>query len=403
MADNGTTKRLARRDVLKGAAAAATFTILSPSSVRGSAANSKIALGVIGCGGRGNWVTNLFAKHGGYQIAACGDYFPDRVKGFGEKHGVPAGQRYTGLKNHEKLLAGAKVDAVAIESPPYFHPMQAAAAVEAGKHVYCAKPIAVDVPGCLTIGEAGKKATAKKLVFLVDFQTRANAIYQEAVKRVHNGDIGRLVNGVAQYFCGLSFGTTLPGDAEGRLRKWQMDQVLSGDILVEQNIHALDVACWIVDADPVSAAGTGGRKLRKGDGVIYDHFNLVYVFPDETPISFTSRQCGKGPSDIGCFVHGSKGTIDTHYSADVKVLGDTPYAGGNTGGLFQSGCVENIATFHKSITGGVTHNPTVAQSVRSNLTCVLGRQAAYTGQKATWDEMMKSASKLGADLKGLKE
>jgi len=400
MVSKDKTKRMARREVLKGVAAA-TFTIMKPSLVRGAGANSKIELGMIGCGGRGNWIMNLFNKHKGYQVVACADYFKDRVDRFGEKFGVPAERRYTGLSNHAKLLAG-KLDAVAIESPPYFHPIHAAAAVEAGRHVYLAKPIAVDVPGCTTIGEAGKKATARKLVFLVDFQTRASAIYQEAVKRVHNGDIGRLVNGVAVYYCGFMFGKTRPNDPEGRLRRWCLDQVLSGDIITEQNIHALDVACWILDADPISAVGTGGRKLRTGDGVIYDHFNLVYTFPKDVPISFTSRQFGHGQGDIGCWAFGSRGTIDTHYFGSVKILGDTPYAGGKMANLFTQGAVNNIATFHKSITGGAYHNPTVAPSVRSNLTTILGRTAAYTGRKVTWAEMMKANEKLDAKLEGLK-
>ena len=402
MAKRNPVKKMARREFLTGAAAAAaSLTIMKPALVRGAEANSKIELGMIGCGGRGNWIMNLFNKHKGYQVVACADYFEDKVKGFGKRFSVPAERQYTGLSNHAKLLA-SKVDAVAIESPPYFHPIHAAAAVEAGKHVYLAKPIAVDVPGCTTIAESGKKASAKKKVFLVDFQTRANAIYQEAVKRVHNGDIGRLVNGVAVYYCGFMFGKTRPNDAEGRLRRWCLDQVLSGDIITEQNIHALDVACWILDGAPVSAVGTGGRKLRTGDGLIYDHFNLVYTFPKDVPISFTSRQFGKGPSDIGCWVHGSRGTIDTHYSANVKIFGDVPYAGGNTSGLFQSGAVGNIATFHKSITEGVTHNPTVAPSVCSNLTTILGRMAAYTGRKITWAEMMKANEKLDPKLEGLK-
>jgi len=400
---HSTTATLARRDLLKGAAAAATFSIVAPSAVRGSAANSKIALGVIGCGGRGNWVSNLFKQHGGYQITACGDYFADRVESYGKKFGVPAAQRYTGLTNHAKLLAGAKVDAVAVESPPYFHPVQAAAAVEAGKHVFVAKPVAVDVPGCLTIGEAGKKASAKKLVFLVDFQTRADKFYQEAIKRVHNGDIGRLINGTAFYFCGpIMAGQNSPADAEGKLRKWVLNKTLSGDIITEQNIHCLDVLAWIADADPISAVGTCGQRIRKGDQTTSDFFNLVFEFPRGLAASFASRQCGKGPGGIFCTMYGTSGAVETQYGGTVKVYGNAPYPGGQTGSIFRDGCVNNIATFHKSITEGVTHNPTVAASVRSNLTTILGRDAAYTGRKVAWDDMMKAKTKVQADLTGLK-
>jgi predicted dehydrogenase len=394
--------QLGRREFLAGAAAAATFTILRPSLVRGTEANSKIALGLIGCGGRGGMIAGLFAKHGGYQLASCGDYFADRAKGVGNKHKLDDAHCHSGLSNYKKVLAD-NVDAVAIISPPYFHPGQAAAAVEAGKHVYVAKPIAVDVPGCASIEESGKKAAAKKLVFLVDFQTRANAFYQEAVKRVQNGDIGRLVNGTAGYFCGLIFGTELPADAEGRLRHWGMDKVLSGDIITEQNIHSIDVCSWIADAQPLTAVGTGGRKLRTGDNVIFDHFNLVFEYPDGLAVSFASRQFGAGPGGIDNVMYGTKGAIETHYGGDVKIHGKAPYPGGNTGKIYVDGPTANIATFCESIKAGKAENPTLAPSVRSNLTTILGRMAAYTGRKITWDEMIKANEKLDPHLDGAKD
>ena len=402
MAETSKTTRLGRREVLAGAAAAATFTILDPAMVRGTQANSRIELGLVGCGGRGKWIADLFAKHGGYQLVSCGDYFDDRVKAVGDKHNIDPARRHAGLSNYMKVLAD-KLDAVAIISPPYFHPAQAAACVEAGKHVYVAKPIAVDVPGCITIEESGKKASEKKLVFLVDFQTRANAFYQEAVKRVHNGDIGRLVNGTAGYFCGLIFGTVLPDDVEGRLRKWGMDKVLSGDIITEQNIHSLDVCSWIADAQPLSAVGTGGRKLRKGDNVVFDHFNLVFEYPDGLAVSFTSRQFGRGPGGIDNVMFGTQGAIETHYGGDVKIHGKAPYPGGKTGSIYREGAVTNIAAFCDSIKAGKVNNPTVAPSVRSNLTTILGRTAAYTGKKVTWGDMMKANEKLDPRLAGAKD
>ena len=393
---------LGRREFLAGAAAAATFTILRPSLVRGTQANSKIAVGLVGCGGRGAMIAGLFAKDGGYQLVSCGDYFADRAQGVGKKHNLDDAHCHTGLSNYKKVLAD-KIDAVALISPPYFRPEQAAAAVEAGKHVYAAKPVAVDVPGCASIEESGKKAAAKKLVFLVDFQTRANPFYQEAVKRVQNGDIGRLVNGTAGYFCGLIFGTELPDDAEGRLRKWGMDKVLSGDIITEQNIHTLDVCSWIADAAPLTAVGTGGRKVRKGDDVIFDHFNLVFEYPDGVAVSFASRQFGAGPGGIDNVMYGTIGAIETHYGGDVKILGKAPYPGGSTGRIYQEGPVANIATFRESIKAGNVENPTVAPSVRSNLTTILGRMAAYTGRKAAWEEMIKANEKLVRNLDGAKD
>ena len=160
-----------RQFVQRAAAGGAAFSILKSETVHGYGANSKIKLGLIGCGGRGTWIAELFKKHGGYEIVGAADYFSDRAESFGTRIGVDASRRYTGLAAYKRLL-DAKVDAVAIESPPCFHPYQAAAAVDAGVHVYLAKPIAVDVPGCTLVADSAKRAAANRRVFLVDFQTR---------------------------------------------------------------------------------------------------------------------------------------------------------------------------------------------------------------------------------------
>ena len=395
-------QRISRRTFVAGAGTAAlSFTVLKPEIVHGASANSKIDLGIIGCGGRGTWIARLFEKHGGYNIVAGADYFPDRLERFGKICNVDSAHLYSGLSCYRKLLE-QKLDAVAIESPPYFHPEQAAAAVDAGRHVFLAKPIAVDVPGCQGIAESGKKATAKNLCFLVDFQTRADDMYREAVKRVHNGDIGRIVSGEATYQTGRLQRKAKPGTAEARLRNWVFDKTLSGDIITEQNIHALDVAAWILDGNPVRACGTGGRKIRTDVGDCWDHFAVIYTFADDVLLSFSSKQCGTGYDDIMCRVYGSHGTIDTHYAGKVNITGKTPYEGGNTGNLFTNGAVTNIADFYDSVTKGRFANPTVAPSVCSNLTTILGRIAAYGRTEVTWDEMMAANEKIEPDLKGLK-
>jgi len=393
---------LSRRSIL-AAGAAATVAIVRPELVRSASANSAVELGVIGCGGRGGWIANLFANHGGYRIVAAADYFEHKTTGLADRFKIDAARRFSGLSAYKRLLE-TKLDAVVIESPPYFHPEHAAAAVDAGKHVYVAKPIAVDVPGCLTIAEAGRKATEKKLVFLVDFQTRASAVYREAVKRVHNGDIGRIVSGEAVYYCGDTWGNPTYDNtsAEARLRHWGVDKVLSGDVITEQNIHALDVATWIIDENPVKAVGSCGRKARTGSGNVNDHFAVVFTFPNDVLLSFASKQYGQGYDDIGCRIFGARGTIDTHYFGSVSIRGAMPYAGGSTGNLYTDGAVANIAEFHASISAGRFHNPTVAPSVRSNLTTILGRTAAYRRAEVTWDEMMKTAEKLEFDTSSLK-
>ncbi|HUW18178.1 MAG TPA: Gfo/Idh/MocA family oxidoreductase [Sedimentisphaerales bacterium] len=398
-----------RRRFIAGAGAAAfSFAVVKPRLVRGTEANSKVKLGLIGCGGRGTWIAGLFKEHGGYEIVGAAEYFQDRVDAFGEKFNLEPARRYSGLSGYRRLLE-QKVDAVAIESPPYFHPEQAAAAVDAGCHVYLAKPIAVDVQGCHSVAESGKKATAGKLCFLVDFQTRANELYQEAIKRVHDGAIGRFAFGEASYHANATWGGQEeflrddPANPENRLRAWGLDRVFSGDIITEQNIHTLDVASWIMDQPPISAVGIGGQKVRRV-GTCWDCFTLVFEYPDKVGVTFSSKQF-KGHGAAGGIrnrMFGSKGVLETEYGGTVLIRGENFYRGGQTTDIYKQGAVNNIATFYSNITGGQFDNPTVAPSVRSNLVTILGRTAAYAGEKLYWDKLIKSTEKWQADLRGLK-
>jgi len=395
-----------RREFLTAAATIGAPLLMSPRAAFGSQANSRLTLGAIGCGGRGKWIADLFQKHGGYEITAAADYFQDRVDELGGKLQVPAERRFSGLQGYRRLLESG-VDAVVIETPPYFHPRQAKDAVDAGKHVYLAKPAAVDVPGCRAVEESGRRATEKQKCFLVDFQTRTDPFYREAVKRAQYGDIGRIVCGEAAYFCGPTFDeqikwlTEKPDDPEVRLRAWGLDRALSGDVITEQNIHALDVACWVLDATPLHAVGTGGRRAR-AVGTCWDQFSVIFTFPKDVVLTFASKQLGAGWDDICCRIYGTEGTLDTHYFGEVSIRGKLPYRGGKMASLYQDGAIANIATFHDSITRGDWSNPTVAASVRSNLTTILGRTAAWRGARVTWDEMMSANEELAADLSGLR-
>ncbi len=398
---------LSRRQFLANTGATALgFTVLSSGLATAAEPAQKINIGLIGCGGRGQFVTDYFAKHGGFNLVACADYFQDRVDAVGNKYKVPASQRFTGLNGYRKVLE-QKLDAVAIETPPYFHPEQVAAAVDAGKHVYLAKPLAVDVPGCTSIADSGKKATAKKLAFLVDFQTRAHPAYQEVVKRVHNGDIGRLINVEAAYQTSTMFASVDaklradPSNKEVLLRGWGVDRVLSGDVITEQNIHALDVASWIINAEPIKAYGTGGRA-RDFVGTCWDHYAVIFQYPKNIIVSFNAKQVGHGYDDIMCRAYGFDGYADTHYSGKVTLRSKEDVFNGETGNLYADGVVRNVLSFYNAITQGDYSNPTVAPSVRSNLTTILGRTAAYQGREVTWDQVMKANEKWTADLSGLK-
>jgi myo-inositol 2-dehydrogenase/D-chiro-inositol 1-dehydrogenase len=389
-----------RRTFMSGAVAGAVIA-LEPSVVFGTQSNSKIELGLIGCGGRGNWIAKLFNDTGKYRFVACADYFEDRTKATAGKLQIDSKRCYSGLSGYRRLLDG-KLDAVVIESPPYFHPEQAAAAVDAGKHVFLAKPVAIDVPGCKSIGASGKKATSRKQVFLVDFQTRANEYYREAVLRVRAGDLGQLVMGEAHYPWEGGGRGARPSTNEECLKSWYYVLEISGDFIVEQSIHALDVATWIAGCDPVRAAGSGGRTLRP-EGSIWDHFAVTYWFEDDLLLSFTSIQSIPGVRDeIRCRFFGSEGVIDTDYFSGVSIRGRKSYKGGRFNQLYTTGAQTNIEAFHQSITNRQYANETVAESVRSNLAAILGRQAAYKGGEVTWASLLQSETRLKPDLRGLK-
>jgi len=372
------------------------------------AAQRKIKLGVIGCGGRGRWIANLFKKHGGYDIHAVGDYFEDRAAAAAGDHGLPRERCFVGLDCHKKVLE-TKPDAVAIITPPYFHPQEVAAAIDAGAHVYLAKPLAVDVPGCRSIEESAKRGAEKKLCFLADFQTRATPFYQEAIARVHQGALGDIAFGEAWYHTGRLGGHHLSpntGTQEARLRNWVFDKALSGDIITEQNIHTLDVMSWVFRTPPLNAFGTGGRKSRVDVGDCWDHFALVFQYPSNVGVTFSSRQFEGFGAEEGIVVRvfGSKGVLETNYGGNVMIRGgdDVFYRGGKTSSIYEDGAVSNIAAFYDSIAKGDVSNPTLAPSIQSNLITIMGRKAAYTGKLVTWDETLADTERLDAKLDGLK-
>src|ERR1035438_7406363 len=393
--------QIPRRAFLASAATATAITVLKPSLVFGAEANSVLDIGLLGCGGRGGWIAKLFADSGKYRFVACADYFQDKADAVGNAHKIDPSRRYTGLSAYKRLLEG-KLDAVVIETPPYFHPIHAAAAVDAGKHVYLAKPIAVDAPGCHTIAAAGQRATAKKQVFLVDFQTRADASFRDAVGQVHKGAIGSPVMAEAWYpWSGGGRGSP-PTTPEEQLRSWYYVLPLSGDFIVEQSIHSLDLATWIINADPIRARGTGGHKVRPANS-IYDHFAVTYSFPGDLTLAFTCIQSIPMVKDeIRARVFGADGFIDADYYTGVLLRGKETAVRGEVGDLYTSGAVDNIAAFHQAVTRGDCSNATVPASVRSNLTAILGREAAYRRTELTLKALVKEGQRLEPNLKGLR-
>lgn len=406
----GNESELPRRDFLESSAAGMGLLLLRPQTAFGSQANSAVEIGLIGAGGRGSWIGKFFTDEAGARIVAIADAFADRLETAKKSFRVADSRLYRGLASHRELL-GSKLDAVVIETPPYFHPEQVEAAVSAGKHVFLAKPVAVDVPGCRSILASGEKARGKTS-FLVDFQTRAQPVFREAAERVHRGDIGEPVLGHVFYHGSGGDPTPRPGwsASEARLRLWSRDRVLSGDIIVEQNIHALDMGNWYLQGHPVKATGSGGRKVRMKYGDCWDYFVVNFLYPSGVSVDFSSAQFPKGFYDICARIYGASGTLDSHYGLGtrfnvdprydgyVAIGGDKPWKGAERDDTFTSGAIANVKRFVESVrTGNYLNN--ASESVDSNLTCILGRSAAYRGGTVTWDEMLELGSKLQADLK----
>jgi predicted dehydrogenase len=386
-----------RRTVLQSAPL-----FLRPEVVFGSQANSTIELGLIGCGGRGNWIAPLFTEYAPTRWVAVADVVRAKLDSTREKLKVDASRAYYGPDAY-KELAHSAVDAVVIETPTYYHPPQAAAAVETGKHVYCAKPIAVDVPSSKDFLAAGQRAQAKGLSFWVDFQSRARPVFQEAVERIRRGDIGRPALAQVFYYAGRPWKDPAPGmDAElQRMVTWFGDRTISGDIIVEQNIHVIDMANWYLGAHPTKATGAGGRTDWSGTqnhlGDAYDHFAVTYWYPGDVHASFSSHQLNGAFSDLCVRVTGVRGTADTHYGGLVRIVGEKPWNGAEKDDTFRGGCVTNIQTFVDAVRNGKPVN-NAATAVESNLTAILGRTAAYEQRLVTWDQMIASTERWQVNL-----
>ncbi len=391
-----------RRSFVRNSAAG--LLLVSPAIAFGSAANSTLELGLLGCGSRGNWIAPLFTEYAPIRWVAAADVIREHLTTTANTLKVEKSRSYYGPDAY-KELAQSKVDAVVIETPPYYHPAHAQAAVDAGKHVYLAKPVAVDVPGCRTIEDSGRKAAERKLSFWADFQTRARPVFQEAAARVHRGEIGKPALAQIFYYAGrVKPKETLPGaDAEElRILNVYTDRVLGGDIIVEQNIHVIDVANWFLQSHPTKACGTGGRVDWSGTafdvGDAWDHFAITYWYPNDVSATFSSNQLTRSFTDLCTRVIGRDGCVDAHYNGLVRITGKNAWAGSEKDSTFKEGAITNIQAFVASVRDAKPIN-NCNTAVESTLTAILGRTAAYRNAIVTWDQMMADNEKLEASLK----
>ena len=370
----------------------------------------KIKVGIVGCGGRGSWIAGLFKQHGGYEFVAAADYHQNRAEKTGTALGADRARCFSGLSGYKRLIESG-VEAVILETPPYFFPDHAEAAVAAGLHVYMAKPVAVDVPGALKIGKLGKAAGGKKRVFLVDYQMPTDPVNLEVCKRVREGGLGALQ---MVYSVGTSGGDgfsdpPLADTIENRLVEliWVNDTAIGCGHIGNFDIHVIDSVVWALERRPVSAYGRGGRCRRDPHGDSSDTHFITYAFDDGLTWNHHSAT---GPThdwlkqgSLEGSIQGRDGAARLSYWGKAYVRGGPKhYGGGQIADLYNAGASRNIAAFYRNVTDCLFENETAQRSVDSTLTCILGREASRRGTFLTMADLIKENKRLELDLKGLK-
>lgn len=366
----------------------------------------KLKLGVIGLGGRGKWIAKHFAEHGGCELHAVADYFPEVAEKAGDLLGVDSSRCFSTLSGYKRLIESG-VEAVVLETPPFFFPEHAMAAVEAGLHVYCAKPVAVDVPGCLTIAAAAKQSTAKQRVFFVDYQLPTDPANNEVLRRVRDSESGfgkiRQVSTVGT--CKHLPDPIKTANIESRLQHlvWVNDIVLGADYIGNFDIHAIDAALWALGERPVAASGCSsiGRVDPHGDshdiclvtfeyasGVLHDHRGSALN-------NFAAKE-------LSCRLSGQTGNALLNYWEKATFRSGEDGYSGVVENLYEAGVVRNVATFYRHVTEGQVDNLTVPRAVDGALTCVLGKEAAARRGRLTMESLLKENKKLPVDLTGLR-
>jgi len=364
----------------------------------------KIKLGVIGNGGRGAWIAKLFRKHGGYEIRAVADYFQTVADKCGDALGVDKSRRFSTLSGYRKVIESG-VEAVALEAPPYFFPEHARAAVEAGLHVYMAKPVAVDVPGCLEIEAAAKKAAAKRRCFLVDYQIPTDPHNIEVMKRVGAGEIGPVAAVHTHYFSRCFADPPFTANLESRLRRlvWVNDNALGGSYHGNACIHAVDAGLWVTGGQPISAMGVSRRMREDPHGDSHDTYSILFEFPDGLTISHRGKHLDNLTGfNVVCQIQGRTGHAQTGYGGQAFVKSKGNGYDGEMKNLYEAGTVRNIATFYQNVIEEDCKNPSVRRSVDGALTTILGREAAARHTRLTMEALLEENKRLEVDLRGLK-
>ena len=387
------------------AASIAASTVLLPSAY--AAGNDVLRIGLVGCGGRGTGAAKqaLRADPKVKLVAMC-DAFSDRLEDslgelkkigdIADKIDVTPDRRFDGFDGFQKLL-NCGVDVVLLCTPPGFRPMHLKAAIEAGKHVFCEKPVAVDATGVRSVIETAKLAKERNLSLCSGFCYRYDLGKRETVKRIHGGMIGDVAAMHITYLTSpLWHRGSKPEwtDMEYQMRNWYYFPWLSGDFIVEQHCHNFDKASWVMKGEmPIACTGVGGRQVRTDAkfGHIYDHFSVAFEYKNGTKLFSTCRQMAGCSGDVNDHIMGTKGSAQlmkhtvSPTGAPAWELGDESYKD-----MYQ---VEHDELFAGIRSGKLVNDGESAAF--STLMALMAREAAYSGKRLTWKEMLASKQNLG--------
>jgi len=406
-----------RREFITQSAVATAVAGISVARTAHVAGSDALKIALIGCGGRGSGAADdALHCRTPLKLVALADVLEDRVqrslKALNEVEEIqgqlelPAERQFVGFDSYKRVM-DLDVDIVLLTTPPAFRPLHYSAAVEAGKHVFMEKPCCVDGPGYRTMMEMNKLADSKGLKVVVGLQRRHQSSYLEGIKRVHDGAVGDIIL-IRTYF-------NMPGtgpdyrkrpatvtEMEWQLRRWGRYTWLSGDHIVEQAVHEIDIANWIKgDETPVKANGMGGRQVRIGcgNGQIFDHHFVEYTYADGAKHYAQAKQQPGGWTHVSDNVHGTKGVM-TVGSGPYGMGGDSTYGGGEKrtlGAKMES----PYRREHQDLVDAVVNDTQLNDGyhgANSSMTAVLGRMATYSGDEVTWEEATSSDLELAPGL-----
>lgn len=410
-------KQVTRRNFLEGSgaalAAAATFTIIKPQSVRGSQANSMVEVGWVGCGGQGTRDAELLEQSGKAKIVFVADYFQDQLDKARDKFKVDQKNAFKGVDGYKGVIS-SNADAVLLTTPPGFRPEHFKAAVAAKKHVYAEKPLAVDVPGCQEVMAAGERAKADNLTVVVGLQRHYSKAYRACKKLIDDGALGQVVMTHSAWDTDEIWKNRRgqrgdwPSQMDYEVRYWYFFKWLSGDHIVEQSIHNIDVISWMLNAHPIKASGSGGKFIKRDFGNIWDHFNITYEYPNGVLATHTAVQVDGVRPDISETIRGTKGTFTTTHgkggTGGARIEGienrktkESPIIYKYEGGDDKHYDQEAVA-FANSVLGQGTgedkYRNDTKFGVEATFTTILGREAAYRGEVLSWDRLWNTSDRL---------